>query len=37
MRLLFTLILPAVLVLTAMGPAVLTHGADLQTAIFYVA
>lgn len=37
MRLLFSLILPFAFVLTTMGPAVLTHGADLQTATFYVA
>jgi hypothetical protein len=33
----FLLILPAALVLTVMGPAVFSHGADLQTATFYVA
>lgn len=37
MRLLFTLIIPFALVLTTMVPAVLTHGAELQTATFYVA
>ena len=37
MRLLFTLILPFTLVLTTIGSTVLSHGADLQTATFYVA
>jgi len=37
LSLLVLLILPAALVLTAMGPTALTHGADLQTATFYVA
>ena len=37
MRLFFLMILFPALVLTAAGPVVLTHGADLQTANFYVA
>jgi hypothetical protein len=37
MRFLFLVVLPLTLVLTVMGPAGVTHGADLQTVTFYVA
>jgi hypothetical protein len=37
MRLFPLIILPLALVLTVMSPAGETHGADLQTATFYVA
>jgi len=37
LSLLVLMILPSALVLTAMGPAALAHGADLQTATFFVA
>jgi len=36
-KLLLWLALPGALILTAMGPPVLSCGADLQTATFYVA